>query len=612
MLLRTLLLCLAMLSLLPAQAAVPLDANSVRVALDGQISVLEDPGGKLTLEEAIARGAQFQPVHKRGNFNLGYSDSHWWLRVELAPAANAPRQWRFQIGYPPLDSVEVWLPAAQGWQHYHTGDRLPFAERPAPNVNFVFPLVVEPGRPTAIYLRVASAGTLTVPMQILDETTYEADTNTSYLIAALYFGMLLALGAYNLLLYFSVRDRAYLLYVTFVLGLAIGQAGQSGLAGQYLFPDAPLLANYTFPIGFAIGGLFAGCFTRAFLNTGSQLPRLDRLLSWLGWAFAAGMLLSLFSYRLGSQFLSALGVVFAATAAWIGLISLRRGNPSARLFLIAWLILLTGAGAMGLRTLDLVPTNTLTLWGLQIGSAIEMLLLSFALADRINHMRREKLAAQAEALASERQLREMLENNERRLEARVAERTAELEAANAQLRENEERFRYMAQHDPLTGLANRVLLYDRLEHLLHRSRRSGAGFAILMIDLDGFKQVNDTYGHAAGDALLTVVADRLQTRMRASDTVARIGGDEFAVLLEPTAGSDEAQHVGDSLLAGVKAPIPLEDGITVSVGGSIGVALWPRDGDDAESLLRAADRAMYRAKENGNTLYSGEEAPDAV
>jgi len=240
----------------------------------------------------------------------------------------------------------------------------------------------------------------------------------------------------------------------------------------------------------------------------------------------------------------------------------------------------------------------------QIGSALEMLLLSFALADRINHTRREKLAAQAEALAAERQLREMLENNERRLEARVAERTQALEAANQQLQENEERFRYMAQHDPLTGLANRVLLYDRLEHLLHRSRRNDASFAVLMLDLNGFKQVNDTYGHAAGDALLVEIAGRLQKRIRASDTVARIGGDEFAILLEPTTGTEEAHRVGDSLLDELRHPISLDDGAIVSVGGSMGIALWPRDGDTAEALLHAADQAMYRAKENGNASYS--------
>jgi len=585
-------------------AAVTLDASSERLALDGHVAILEDPGGKLSLDEVRARSGDFRKVDKNGSLNLGYSSSHWWLRVDIAPAANTPRDWRFQIAYPPLDSVEVWLPQGQEWMHYRTGDHQPFANRPAPNVNFAFPLLVDAGQPFSIYVRVASAGTLTVPMEILTPTAYESDTTTSYMLNALYFGTLLALGIYNLLLYFSVRDRAYLLYVIFVLGLALGLSGQSGLAGQYLWPDSPRAANYVFPLGFALAGLFGSCFTRAFLDTGRELPRLNRLLVWLGWAFAGGALLSLLSYRHGAQFLSATGVVFAGMAVWVGLVSLRRGNPSARLFLFAWILLLIGAGAMGLRTLNAIPTNALTLYGLQIGSALEMLLLSFALADRINHMRREKLAAQAEALASERQVREMLENNERRLEARVTERTRELEEANAQLRENEERFRYMAQHDPLTGLANRVLLYDRLEHLLHRSKRSGAGFAILMIDLDGFKQVNDTHGHAAGDLLLSHIATRLQKRMRASDTIARIGGDEFAVLLEPTAGSEEAQRVGDNLLAEVMQPVELEDGVVATVGGSIGVALWPRDGEDAETLLRAADRAMYRAKESGNSIYS--------
>ncbi|HRE18423.1 MAG TPA: diguanylate cyclase, partial [Rhodocyclaceae bacterium] len=430
-------------------------------------------------------------------------------------------------------------------------------------------------------------------------------TSTAYLLNSLYFGTLLALGIYNLLLFFSVGDRTYLLYVAFVVGMGLGVAGQTGVAAQFIWPDSPLLANYAFPVGFAITGLFASCFTRAFLDTPRQLPHLNRLLVWLGFAFGFGALLSMVDYSLGAQFTSAVGVLFTALAVSVGLLSWRRGNPSARLFLLAWLILLIGAFAMALRTLNLVPTNAFTLYGMQFGSALEMLLLSFALADRINHTRREKLAAQAEALAAERKLREMLEDNERRLEARVTERTRELEDANRQLQENEERFRHMAQHDPLTGLANRLLLYDRLEHLLHRSRRSGAAFAILMLDLDGFKQVNDTYGHATGDALLAEIAERLQKRMRASDTVARIGGDEFAVLLEPTTGAEEAQRVANNLLTEVVRPIELGPQLVVSVGGSIGVSLWPRDGDDADTLLHAADQAMYRAKANSHSGISG-------
>lgn len=599
-----LLLCLLAWLPQPVLAAAGLDAGTQQLVLDRHIAILEDPGGKLSLEEVKARDADFQPVNKSGRFSLGYSKSHWWLRVEVASAADTPRHWRLHVAYPPLDSIEAWLPQGDGWATYHTGDRQPFANRPTPNIDHVFPLTLEAGKTSTLYLRIASSGSLTAPMTIFSESAYESHSNTTYLLEALYFGTLLALGVYNLLLYFSVRDRTYLLYVIFVLGMALGQAGQAGLASQYLWPDWPLIANYAFPLGFALCGLFAVCFTRAFLDTRRELPKLDRLLVSLAWTFGAGALLALADYSLGARILSAVGVLFSALTVWVGLLSWRRGNPSARIFLLAWVLLLISAAAMGLCTLDLVPTNILTLYGMQIGSALEMLLLSFALADRINHTRREKLAAQAEALAAERRLREMLEDNERRLEARVAERTQALEAANQRLQENEERFRYMAQHDPLTGLANRVLLYDRLEHLLHRSRRNDASFAVLMLDLNGFKQVNDTYGHAAGDALLVEIAGRLQKRIRASDTVARIGGDEFAFLLEPTTGGEEAQRVGDSLLAELRQPITLENGTIVSVGGSMGIALWPRDGDNAEALLHAADQAMYRAKESGSAAYS--------
>lgn len=572
------------------------------LALDRHVTILEDPGGILSLAEAQGKANEFVPVKGNGEINLGYSDSHWWFRVELQAAPDLTGDWRLQIAYPPLDSVEIWIPAGKQVVAYQTGDRQIFARRPTPHRNFVFPLRLVAGETSVVYLRVASAGTLTVPMQVLSETAHETQTEKSYALHALYFGMLFALGTFNLLLFFAIRDRAYLLYVVFVFGLGLGQAGQAGLAAQYLWPDTPLLANLAYPLGFALAGLFGTCFTRAFLNTDQQLPRLNLVLRLHGYFFIGGAGLSLLSYRYGAQLLSATGVLFACMAVWVGLVSWRRGNPSARIFLIAWLLLLIGAAAMGLRTLDLVPTNTATLYGLQIGSALEMLLLSFALADRITHMRREKLAAQSEALKAERRIREILEENERRLENRVVERTRELENANQQLKENEERFRKLAQHDALTGLANRLLLFDRLEHLLQRSRRSNKGFAVLMLDLDGFKLVNDTHGHAAGDALLAKIGRRLVSRVRSSDTVARIGGDEFAILLEDSASQTEAQLVADNLLEAIGEPITLESEAIVKVGGSIGIAIWPDDGNDAERLLRAADRAMYRAKSSSEQV----------
>lgn len=152
-----------------------------------------------------------------------------------------------------------------------------------------------------------------------------------------------------------------------------------------------------------------------------------------------------------------------------------------------------------------------------------------------------------------------------------------------------------ARHDPLTGLPNRTLAEDRLEQALARAQRRKQFFAVLCIDLDGFKGINDNLGHHAGDELLRVVASRLRARIRHSDTLARIGGDEFLAVIEDCSGDSAVQSVADSLLAALREPVTL-DGKKATVSGSIGIAMYPTDGKNPTELKRNADQAMYRAK----------------
>jgi len=159
------------------------------------------------------------------------------------------------------------------------------------------------------------------------------------------------------------------------------------------------------------------------------------------------------------------------------------------------------------------------------------------------------------------------------------------------------RIEHLAHFDPLTELANRTLLAEMLEREVMRAKRSERGFALLMFDLDGFKLVNDTWGHAAGDKVLAMVAERARSCMRASDTVGRLGGDEFLAIL-PEATHEGALQVAEKLREAMSAPYPLGKH-TAKLGASVGVSYFGEDGDDAESLQRSADVALYEAKRRG-------------
>lgn len=202
----------------------------------------------------------------------------------------------------------------------------------------------------------------------------------------------------------------------------------------------------------------------------------------------------------------------------------------------------------------------------------------------------------------------LLEANEA-LDARVAARTVELGSINDQLQEEvgerkraETRLEHLAHHDPLTGLPNRLLFTRQLPRSVSNAQRHKQQVAVLFIDLDRFKEVNDTMGHSAGDELLREVSARLSQHLRSGDLLARLGGDEFVCVLENLQAPFEASQVAEKLITCVASPITLR-GHEVSISASIGISLFPADGTTPDDLLRAADTAMYQAKKHGRNTY---------
>jgi diguanylate cyclase (GGDEF)-like protein/PAS domain S-box-containing protein len=171
------------------------------------------------------------------------------------------------------------------------------------------------------------------------------------------------------------------------------------------------------------------------------------------------------------------------------------------------------------------------------------------------------------------------------------------------LKETQRKLEQLASIDQLTGLPNRRLLHDRLEQAARRAQRSNEGMAVMFIDLDGLKKVNDTLGHSVGDLLLQEAASRLQKCIRLSDSVGRLGGDEFAIVLEDARDRTDAAEIGERIVAAFALPFVL-DGHRVTTSASVGIAIYPDDGSDAITLLKNADAAMYKAKQAGHNQFS--------
>lgn len=163
----------------------------------------------------------------------------------------------------------------------------------------------------------------------------------------------------------------------------------------------------------------------------------------------------------------------------------------------------------------------------------------------------------------------------------------------------DDRIKHLAYYDALTNLPNRTLLMDRLDVLMATSKRNSEKFAVLFIDLDGFKNVNDLYGHKMGDKVLNTIAERFEKITRDMDTIARIGGDEFIALINETQSSNAVKIVSEKILSEINKPINLLTGVTINISASIGVAMFPDDGSSADELLTKSDNAMYAAKNAG-------------
>ncbi|MEH2111722.1 CHASE2 domain-containing protein [Nostoc sp.] len=188
------------------------------------------------------------------------------------------------------------------------------------------------------------------------------------------------------------------------------------------------------------------------------------------------------------------------------------------------------------------------------------------------------------------------------MEEQLKRTAAELFRSNNELKLKEDHLRYLAYHDPLTGLSNRKFFAEQLYESLHWAQHNNLLLGLLFIDLDGFKQVNDNLGHETGDRLLMTVAGRLSNSLRASDTVSRLGGDEFTIILRAIPNVQIAAKVAEKILSSITKPIVL-DGYTIRISASIGISVYPYNSQDSETLMKQADAAMYRAKRLGKNRY---------
>lgn len=554
-----------------------------------QMQVLTDPRGQLSAAQALAAFAanQGQPI-ERWPPTYGFADGVHWFQFRVHNQDHPDPRWLVVVAYSLLDYLDLYISDGSGpMQHRAGGDRLPFAARRFAHRHFNFALDVPLGADRTILLRVATASSVQVPLRLETERHFLAAGQNSQIELGLYYGLLLGLFAYNLLLFASTRDRSFLYYVLYVGLFGLGQLNLNGLSFQYLWPQSPEWDDLMLILVIPATLLAMLLFTRRFLELKKRSAWALRAINVL----ILGQMLMLLSaafigYRPAIRIETASVFLVAIVAIACAVVSWRRRLGAAKYYLLAWSFMLAGIVIYAAVSFGLLQKNFLTEYGIQLGSAAEMLLLSFALAYRFNELRREHEALQSDYAV--------------RLETRVNERTTELNQALSELQGANRWLREYSQRDGLTGVHNRYFLDEALEHGLRVAIERGEAFSLLMVDIDHFKPINDSFGHLVGDICLVAVASRLKSCVRESgDFVARFGGEEFAILL-PGADLPTATGRAERMRAEI-AGMTIEAGehrvqLTISVGV---VSLPPGTSSKGRELLQCADRALYRAKDAG-------------
>ncbi|MCB1138812.1 MAG: SpoIIE family protein phosphatase [Leptospiraceae bacterium] len=482
---------------------ITLEPGFKSVEMRSQLEQFLDSSGKMEIEDVLSSGP-FQPAAE-SVLSTGLTRGNQWLRFSVTNNTGMADPVYLEIYYPLLDYVSLFRLNPDGsYSRSDTGDMLPFSSREVEHRNFIFPLRIPEGSTSEFLLCISSRGPLQVPARIRSaEEMLQRDRITQF-VQGLYFGIMLAMILYNLFLYVSVRYAGYLYYVFYILGLSIFQLIYHGYFFATFFPSWPIFVNESIVLAIAFMLFWGIQFSRKFLNTGRYDRALDIPLLLLQVAAVVGGALTFFipyTMALNLSVLSSVLFVFVIYVA--ALRRLYRGYRPARFFLLAWTTLLFAILVLALKQYGLIEYNFFTNYALQIGSAMEVILLSVALGDRIKSIEMEKKKAQAfayESLKKAHRIKdEFLYNTSQELreplEGIVGMAEGLLDLAS---RSSDRPGRMYEIHDGLSvlaatgsivsGLVNDILDFYRIKNseiYLNRTTISAASVASVALDLCG-------------------------------------------------------------------------------------------------------------------------------
>ncbi len=544
-----------------APAVLLIDGSSPRVEAWPAVTILPDESRELDIAAVLAKADRFE-APQSAYATLGLRKEPVWLRIPIQWNGRGGPNWMLDIDYAPLNRIDAYL-VREGRvvQSGLLGNLQPFDKRVVPSRSHALPLELKAGTDHELYLRVETQGAMILPITVMRPQVFHTEAMDEHILQGLLAGLGLCLVIYSLVQWVSTREPLFLKYAMLTTGSLMFSVVQFGIGGMYLWRGLPWFELH----GAALMALLAAGSTFLFVEEVLRGPGMSRYFSRVMYAGAAALGLVALLYALDlihihtvSRVIGTLGLLPALMGLPGAVRLARRGDAIGWYFLTAWLgYFITTAVMVGVIR-GYIDANLWTLHAFQAGATLDMVLFM-----RVLGLRMRAIHAEARSAVRER-----------------------------------DTFVSMAYTDPLTGLPNRRGLDARLATEMAATTPQRL-LAVYMIDLDGFKQVNDRHGHELGDELLIAVGKRLGAQLRSSDIVARLGGDEFVVTAGGLADERQARELGHKLIEAFRAPFGLSGGRECTVGLTIGYVLVPTDGDDPVSLLRQADAAMYAGKQGG-------------
>ena len=531
------------------------------------VTVLSDPDKKLSLQQVLTMQAEFKtPQSAYGT--LGLRKDAVWLHIPFDVSAQSSGQWVMDIDYAVINRIDAYLVAdGKIIKEAKMGNLVPRAERPVDARAHAIALVLKPGQRYDIFLRLENIGSMILPITFSKPTSFHALALREQMLQGLLTGLALCLLIYSLANWATLREVLFLKYALLVSGSLLFSLLQFGVGGQYVWPDNAWAELHMGGLSALVAAAGSFLFVeQALASAGTH--------RWFSALMKAGAVLSIFfalcfsldwiDVNQVTAIVGSLGLAPMLLGLPGAIKRARRGDSVGYYFLVGWVVYFASTAVLIEVIKGNVGVNFWTLHSFQFGATLDMLLFMRVLGLRTKALQSEVLRATRER----------------------------------------DSFHSLAYTDPLTGLANRRSLNSSIASALEASTASNV-LAVYMLDLDGFKQVNDQFGHDVGDELLIAVATRLKTNLRTRDVVARLGGDEFLVMSTGLSNQHQGQELGEKLLQAFVEPFVLSSQ-SCRVGMTIGYSLAPHDGQTSADLLKRADAAMYAGKSSGkNCLRRG-------